>query len=118
MGADLTTYVVFGFVGSKKELKKHKVNLHDDKYLPYLEGHTDIIDVLVSCETDIFIFGRLLSSLDSEMDNEIRFIQYQNIPLTGETHRLTELFIQLFGQDVYDTLDNKEPQLMHFNHWY
>lgn len=116
MGADLTTYLVFGFVGSKKELKKHNITLWDDKLLPYSEGHPGIIDTLVYGDGDHFAFGRLLSYLDSEQDS-FNFIEYQHIPLTGETQRLTDLFIQLFGQDIYDTLEQKEPVLMHFNHW-
>jgi hypothetical protein len=117
MGADLTIHLIFGFVGNKKELKKRNLNIHDDKYLPYIEGHPGILDILVpSNSTDYFIFGRSLSNLDSE-DNDIRVIEYLNIDYYKETQRLTDLFIQLFGQEIYDSLVKKEPVLMHFNQW-
>jgi hypothetical protein len=118
MGVDITTHLIFGFKGHPKDLKQHNINIWNDKFLPYTEGHEGIIDTLVKDDADTyFIFGRSLSALDWE-DGKIHTIQYQHIGLIEETKRLKKLFIQLFGQDVWDSIDNKEPQLMAFNHYH
>lgn len=116
MGADLTTYLVFGFKAKKEELKKRNLSLRSEKFLPYIEGHPGIIDTLVSDLGDSFVFGRRLSHLDADKEG-INQIQYQDITLDAENHRLILSFIDLFGEDVYLSLEEKEPVLMHFNHW-
>jgi hypothetical protein len=118
MGIDITSYLVFGFKGNPKELKTRSISIWDDKYLPYIEGYRGIIDTLVKDEAETyFIFGRKLNTLDWE-DDKIYTIQYQDILLDAETHRLILQFIDLFGEDVYQSLENKQPQLMTFNHYH
>jgi hypothetical protein len=118
MGIVVTNYVIFGF---KIDTKKHntpKINIQDDKFQPYTEGRKNVpYAIIYDCMSDEYIvFGKLVNTIHEYDGNSFGIINLQKLEYLNTT-QLNEDFIQLFGQDVYDQLEEKEPQLLVFNHY-
>ena len=119
MGVDRTDYIVFGFKMSPELLKSKNISIDDDKYLPYIEGHKGEQDTIVYdyMMGKYVVFGKLINQSWDYEEGKFTTISYQDFFDDEETKRVTDKFIELFGQDVLDELEDDEPQMFVFSHY-
>jgi hypothetical protein len=121
MGLYATNYVVYGFQISKKEIKKLSINHFSDKFIPYIEGGSDIQLSLIYDQVcgDYIVFGKELHSQGEHENNTIKAIPLKELSTLDweETYKITQKFIECVGEDTFNQLKQKEPQLLIFTHY-
>jgi hypothetical protein len=119
MGVDRTDYIVYGFKLHPNDLKAKGISIHDDKYLPYMEGHPDIVDVIVydAMSGKYVVFGNLINKAEEHEGTIFTTISYKDFFDDEERRRVTDKFKELFGDAVYGDLEEDEPQMFVFSHY-
>jgi hypothetical protein len=121
MGLYATNYVVYGFHINKKELKKHNINHFSDEFMPYIEGQdgNDLSLIYDQVCGDYIVFGKELHSQGEHENNTIKAIPLKELSTLDweETYKITQNFIKCIGQDIFNQLQQKEPQLLIFTHY-
>jgi hypothetical protein len=119
MGVNRTDYIIFGFKVSPKEIETRNIDLWTGKYLPYLEGQKDILYIIINdgmCG-EYLVFGKLINQAVDYEGTTFTVISYKDFFDDEENKKVTQAFIDLFGKEVYDTLDDEEPQMLVFSHF-
>jgi hypothetical protein len=120
MGVDRTDYIIYGFKMKPNDLKSNGINIHDDnKFLPYIEGHIGVKEVIVydyMCG-EYVVFGKLINRADGDAGTNFTTISFQDFFDDEERDFVTDTFKELFGEDVYNDLDEDEPQIFVFSHY-
>lgn len=120
MGVDRTDYIVFGFKMNPALFKSKKIDIWDNKYLPFMEGHPGITDTIVydGMSGEYLVFGKLINRAEEHEGVNFTTISYKDFFDDEETKRVTEKFIELFGKEILDELDDDEPQMFVFSHYH
>jgi hypothetical protein len=120
MGVERTDYIVFGFKMNPELLKRKRINIWDDKYLPFIEGHKGVPDVFVydGMNEEYAVFGKLINRAEEHEGVNFTTISYKDFFDVEESSRVIGKFIELFGEDMLDELDDDEPQMFVFSHYH
>lgn len=119
MGVDRTDYIIFGFKLNPEELKRKNINLWDEKYLPYREGRKNIPYSIIHdgmCG-EYTVFGKVINSTGDYEGTSFTVINYKDFFDDELNNELIQDFIALFGKELYETLDEEEPQMLVFSHY-
>lgn len=119
MGVDRTDYIIYGFKFKPNDLKAKGIDIHSDKYLPFIEGHKGIDDVIVYdyMSGEYVVFGKLMHSSNESAGIEFNTISYKDFCDDQESDRITSKFKELFGESIYDDLQESEPEMYVFSHF-
>jgi hypothetical protein len=119
MGVNKTHYIIFGFKVHPNKLKSEKIDIWSDKFLPYIEGHKDIPYTIIydgMCG-EYLVFGKLIHK-DHDYDSfSFTSISYKDFFDDKENKEVTQAFIDLFGKEIFNDLEDEEPQMLVFTHF-
>lgn len=120
MGVERTDYIIYGFKMNPKEVEVFGVDIWDNKFLPYIEGHQGVQDILVNdaMNGEYLVFGKLINKQESGDEGKFTVINYQDFFDDQETNRITNLFKKLFGIAVHFELANLDPEIYVFSHYH
>ena len=119
MGVDRTDYIIYGFKMKPSDLKSNGVNISDEKFLPYIEGHQGVKEIIVydyMCG-EYVVFGKLINQAADHEGTNFTVISYQDFFDDEERDFVTDNFKELFGESVYNDLEEDEPQIFIFSHY-
>ncbi len=119
MGVDRTDYIIFGFKFSPKDLKQHGIDLWDDKYLPYIEGHQGVEYIIVNdgMSGEYVVFGKLINQADENEGSNFKKIEYDSFFSDQVNKAIIYKFKELFGNEMYASIEDIDPQLLVFSHY-
>jgi len=119
MGVDRTDYIVYGFKFKPNDLKQSGIDIWADKYLPYVEGHKGVTDIIVydGMSGEYVVFGKLINKAEEHQGTGFTTISYRDFFDDDERERVTAKFRELFGDAIYDDLEEDEPQMLVFSHY-
>lgn len=119
MGVDRTDYIIYGFKMKPSDLKSKGINIHDYKFLPYIEGHHGVKEVIVYdyMSGRYVVFGRLINRAEDHEGTNFTTISFQDFFNDEERDFVTDTFRKLFGESVYNDLEEDEPQIFVFSHY-
>lgn len=120
MGVERTDYIIFGFKFDPAELKRNNIDIWDDKYLPFTEGHKGVTDTIVydGMNGEYIVFGKLINKAEEYDGVGFHSISIKDFFDVEEERRLRDKFIELFGSQIYDGLDKTNPEMMVFSHYH
>lgn len=119
MGIDRTDYIIYGFKMNPSDLKSKGINIHDDKFLPYIAGHPGIKEVIVYdyMSGEYVVFGKLINRATGETGTDFTTISYKDFFDSESVDYIVGRFKELFGESIYNDLDEEEPQFYIFSHY-
>lgn len=119
MGIDRIDYIIYGFKMKPNDLKSKGINIHDDKFLPYIEGHPGVKEVIVYdyMSGEYVVFGKLVCKSDESSGFEFINISYRDFFDTEEATRVIDKFYELFGCFPSELNADEDPSMFVFSHF-
>jgi hypothetical protein len=119
MGITRTDFIIYGFKVNPEEISKRKIDLWSDLFRHYREGNKDIPYVIVydGMNEDYLVFGKIIQSTNDYDGIPLTKISYKDFFNDDENDSLTDAFIDLFGEEIYDTLEEEDPEIIIFSHF-
>jgi hypothetical protein len=110
MSTSRIDYIIYGWKLPPEIKNKGKIiDLNDDKFLPYIEGHKGIKYSLIidyMCGKYI-VFGKLIA-----FDSSGGGWDFENLNITLDSQLVKDKFLELFGFE-----NKKEPKLFIFSNF-
>ncbi len=121
MGVDRTDYIIYGFNIPPAVAKENGVDIWDDKYLPFMEGRPGIFEAIVydGMSGEYLVFGKVIHKSEDYEGIPLKTVSYKDFFDDSEKDAITQKFIELFGQNIYDNeIEDEEPQVIIFSHFH